>query len=482
MGRFFFGFLLLIIQLFSCSTGSDNSQNSSNELVVADFDLEKIKERGILRAVFDNNSTNYFIYKGKPMGYEYELLNRYCGEIGVKLEIIVSADIEEAFELLNKGEVDVIAYFLAITQERKKIIGYTNRIISSRQVLVQKKPVNWRKMSVANRSRHLIRNQVDLIGKDVYVRANSSYEARLKHLSEEIGGEINSIPLGENIETEKIIRMVAEDSIDYTVADEDLALVNAAYFPDLDVETPVSFPQQIAWGIRNNAYKLRESLNDYIRKIKRNGFHQIIYNRYFQVNRTLIERAQSDFSSISGNQISKYDDLVKQWSDSIGWDWKLISSMIYQESRFNEDARSWAGARGLMQVMPATGSRFGATNLLLPEQNIMAGCLFLKYLNNYWSDSVKDSVQLKKFVLASYNVGLGHVQDAVNLAEEMGFEETKWDDEVEEAMKMKSNPQYFRMKLVKYGYARGESVAIYVEHIWRRYEEYLLHFGGEMEN
>ena len=469
--------LLLVLVLISCNPFSADKKGSVNNEDPVAFDLDKIQEKGKITAIFDNNSTNYFIYKGQPVGYEYELLSRYCKEIDIELEIIIVEDIQEAFDLLNRGEADILAYFLAITEERKKRIAFTDMIVSSRQVLVQRKPDNWRRMSSSSISNKVIRNQFDLIGKDIYVRPNSSYIERLDHLSKEIGGRINIKTLHEDIETEELISLVLNGKIDYTIADEDLALVNAAYYPELDVETPISFPQQIAWGIRKNAPMLKSSLDDYISDIKKSGFLQIIYNRYFKVSRQLVERATSDYSSISGENISNFDDTLQAWADSIGWDWKLLASMIYQESRFNPDIVSWAGAIGLMQIMPLTGTRFGATNLHDPKQNIMAGVRFIKYLDNYWGKSVTDSIQRTKFIMASYNIGLGHIQDAVKIAEMTDRDTQVWDDNVEEALKLKSSPAWFRKKEIQHGYARGNAVVTYVEDIWKRYEEYQLHFN-----
>ncbi|MDH5396870.1 MAG: transporter substrate-binding domain-containing protein [Cyclobacteriaceae bacterium] len=468
-----FYFFSAVLLLLSCTTTDhvnvEETDTSSPPIL---FDLDQIKERGRLTAIVDNSSTSYFIYRGQPMGYEYELLQRFCEKIGVELEIKITTSINEAFDMLNKGEGDIIAFFLTVTNERKKKVAFSHYLFTSRQVLVQKKPSGWQKMYTAQRDKHLIRDQVELIEKKVNVRKSSAFVQRLRHLSEEIGGDIIIVEESEELETEDLIRKVLNEEIALTVADEAIALVNAAFYPDLDVETPISFPQQIAWAMRKNAPALLYATNTWLDEIKSSSLHSIIYNRYFKVSRNMLERAQSDFSSISGNRISEYDEIIRQASDSLGWDWKMVASIIYQESRFQPKVQSWAGARGLMQLMPATGQRFGASNLQDPHQNILAGTRYLQYLDKYWKKHITDSTERTRFVLASYNAGLGHVQDAVALANAFEMNPNLWGNHVSEALKMKAKPRHFRHEVVKYGYCRGEAITAYVDEVIKRYEQY----------
>ncbi|GAA0891486.1 transporter substrate-binding domain-containing protein [Fulvivirga kasyanovii] len=437
-----------------------------------DFDLKKIKERGTLIAIVDNSSTGYFLYKGQPMGYEYDLLALFAEKIGVTLEIKSTASIDKAFEMLNAGEGDVIAYSLTVTKARKKIVAFTESHYTARQVLVQRKPKGWRKMTREQLDKTLIRNQVDLIGEEVHVRKSSSYEERLHNLSQEIGGDIIIIEDQDSAETEELIRRVAQGNIKYTVADETVAFVNAAYYPQIDVKTPISFPQQIAWAVRKNAPELLAEMNSWMKQLKKQATFNVIYNKYFKSPRASLRRAKSDFSSIGGEKISVYDDLIKEAADSLGWDWRLLASQIYQESHFNPEAQSWAGAVGLMQLVPETGYRFGAENLYDPRQSIMAGVNYLRFLDKLWAKTIEDKDERIKFVLASYNVGLGHVVDARELAKKHDKDPQKWEGNVEYYLLMKSKPDFFRDPVVESGYCRGEEPVNYVREILSRYDQY----------
>lgn len=263
-------FFLVLIILSGCRKSSppSNIQRGDREEFIVDLDLDKIKERGYLVAIMDNSSTGLFIYKGKTMGYEYELLSLFCEEQNIQLRINLTNNLKEAFNKLNTGEGDILAYNLTVTKERKKRIDFTHYHNLQKQVLIQRKPENWRDLKLHEIEAQLIRNPVDLIGKEVVVRPYSSYYARLANLSDEIGGDIKIVPGDSNSETESLIRGVASGEIDFTVAEEDVALVNSTYYPNLDIKTAISFPTQIAWGVRKNSDDLLNSLNEWITKIK----------------------------------------------------------------------------------------------------------------------------------------------------------------------------------------------------------------------
>src|SRR5690606_36819661 len=172
------------------------------------------------------------------------------------------------------------------------------------------------------------------------------------HLSEEIGGDIDIIRDTASLESESLIRKVAHGEIEYTIADQMLARVNASYYPDLDINTPVSVAQQVAWATRMNSPQLLEAINDWLVGIKKEATFMVIYNRYFKSPRTSAVRMRSEYSSMGGNMLSPFDSLIRQGANTLGWDWRLLASLIYQESRFLPNGESWAGAKGLMQLMP----------------------------------------------------------------------------------------------------------------------------------
>lgn len=458
-----------LITLLSCNPSPRPSDQ--HQLPDVQLDLIQIKKRGYINALVDNNSMSYFYYRGGPMGYEYELLIRLAKHLEVDLRIKVITSIEEAITLLNDGSGDVIAFPLTVTSERKKLVEFTDTHFNTSQVLVQLKPENWRD-NPHLAEKKMVRNPSDLIGKVVYVKYESSFKDRLVNLSQEIGGDILIVEDSASGETESLIRKVAEGEIEFTVTDQTIAMVNAAYYPDLDVSTMISLPQRIAWAVRKSSPELLAVTNEWLATLKKSGTFNVIYKRYFNSPRTSAIRKQSDFSSLGGNKISVYDDLIKKKAKELDWDWRLLASMIYQESNFLPSAESWAGAKGLMQLIPSTGKYYGATDLYNPSQNINAGVNFLKFLDRQWSKTIADKEERIKFMLASYNVGLSHVLDGRNLTRKYNGNPVKWNGEVETYLEKKSDPKFYRDPVVKAGYCRCEEPINYVKEILERYEEY----------
>ena len=319
--------------------------------------------------------------------------------------------------------------------------------------------------------RELISDPIELIGKTVSVRKNSSYVDRIINLQDEIGGMIYIDTLQGDLSTDKIISKVVDGEIEYTIADNNLAEINASYHPQLDVSTEVSFSQRIAWAVRKNSPQLLDTLNHWIERTKDNVEYYVIYNKYFKNKRSYAKRVKSDFFSDNSNKISVYDEIIKKNSEKINWDWRLVSSVVYQESQFDPNAKSWVSAKGLMQLMPETAEALGVTDRSDPAQSIQGGTKYLQQLYSEW-ENVPDSIQRIKFALASYNCGLGHVLDAQRLAEKNGKQVDIWDENVETFILNLTYPDFYNDDVVKYGYVRGIEPFTYVKQIFERYEHY----------
>ncbi|HOW39378.1 MAG TPA: transporter substrate-binding domain-containing protein [Bacteroidales bacterium] len=461
----FFSFLVIVS--FSCSDNNKLPDLTGSRLLNAD--LKEIRQRGRLIAVTDFNSTNYFIYKGEPMGFNYELLKTFSDQAGIDLEIVTENHIEHAIDMLNSGKADLIAMSITVNGTRKKDIQFTESLDETRQMLVQRKPRNWRSMTAAAVDKSVLRNQLDLAGKTVYVQEGSTHAERLRTLAHEIGDSITVVEVP--YESEELIKNVARGDIEYTVTDENIARVNATYYPDIDINTPVSFPQKLAWGVRKqNSEQLLAELNRWISTFRKTEDYAILYSKYFRNSRsgTMI---RSDYYALSTGKVSKYDEIIRQFSDTINWDWRLLASLICQESRFDAEVTSWAGAYGLMQVMPLTGERFGIDVTSSPKNNIRAGVMYINWLHTIFDPKIADEKERLNFILASYNAGPGHVLDAMRLAGKNGKDPEKWAD-VEVWLQKKSDPKYYNDEVVKNGYFTGRESVAFVSQILDRYEHY----------
>lgn len=475
--RLFSSFCLIVIGislLISCSQDAQKKKikNVTTSLIdPIDYDLKDIKEAGVLRVITTYSPTGYFLYKGQTMGFEYELFNRLADYLDVSLEIVLAKNVDSVIPMLNRGDGDIIALSYTITGNRKEEVSFTDPYLITHQSLVQRKPENWRKMSVDNIKKQLATDIVDLINDTVSVRKKSSYYLRLKELSNELGDTIYIDVLAGEISDEEIIKLVSEGKIKYTVIDNHKASIHQSYFPNIDINTPISLSQRIAWAVRKNSPELLDIINTGLKTIKKKPDYNIIYKKYFQNKRQFNQRIDSEYYTESTGKISKYDDLVKKYATSLGWDWRLVKSLVFQESKFNSKNESWAGAEGLMQLMPATAKELGVTDANDPDQNIKAGIKYLKRMYNYW-DNIPDSIQRIKFAMASYNCGYGHIKDAQNLTKKFKNDTLNWDDGVDDFVLKLSNPKYYNDPIVKYGYARGSEPFNYVNEIFERYNNY----------
>lgn len=471
---------VLLMLLWACGSKTVSNIDVEEEIIsdingslfTVDRDFDDIVKDGKLKVLTTYSGTSYFLYKGQPMGFEYELLTKFAKDMALEIELQIVGSIDSLFYYLNRGDVDLVAHGLTGTRDRKKYVSFTKPLYSSRQVLVQKMPEKWYEIHWKKIEDALLHDAIELMGDTVSVRANSSYHQRLINLAEEIGGEIYIDTLPGKLTTEEIIEMVADGKIKQTVADLNIASLLSSYYPILNIEVSVSTTQNMAWATRKTSPQLLAKINEWLVTYKKKTDYYVIYNKYYKNKKDFKRRVNSDFYSLKQNKISKYDELIKREAGTIGWDWRLLASQVYQESQFNPSAVSWAGAVGLMQMMPATAQEFGVKWRSNPEQSLAGGVRYLNYLLERF-EGVQDSVQRIKLTLASYNCGFGHVKDAQRLATKYQLNPDVWDDNVEKMILELRYPNNFNDPIIKHGYLRGDEPYTYVKQIFQRFEHYM---------
>jgi membrane-bound lytic murein transglycosylase F len=469
--------LLAIIgtMFLSCSRNPAEIIPDNSEL----FDLDSIRTRGRLIVITDYNSANYFLYKGEPMGFHYELLKAFSDHIGIDLEVFGSNSLEDSFAMLHKGQADLLAMGLTVTRSRGSELRFTETLDSTRIILVQKKPNRWRSLSADDLESRLVRDPQNLSNKTVYVQKGSSHAEYLNALPDIIVKKLTVIEVP--FEAEALIDLVSRGEIEYAVCDENIAVINAARFPDIDIGTRLSTHQNIAWAIREtNSDQLADELDNWIRSFRETHTFAILYSKYFR-NSNSVKFFQSDYYTLNSGKVSQWDNLIKTYSATIGWDWRLLASLIYQESRFIPDVMSKVGAYGLMQVLPETGRYFGIDVTASPELNIKAGVKFIAWLHDIFDSKISDEAERKKFILAAYNAGPGHILDAMKLAEKNGMDPQVWEGSVALWVLKKSDPVYYKDSVVKHGYFKGTESVAFVSQILERYRHYrnILPANGE---
>ncbi|MCB0481193.1 MAG: transporter substrate-binding domain-containing protein [Flavobacteriales bacterium] len=460
---FFYSFLLFALSVTSC-------KNEPKPLPPPpySFDFDSIATRGSITALVDNSTTSYFVYKGQPMGFEYELLKRFTQENDLELNIKVIYKLDSVLPMLNSGFGDIVCANITVTPERAKRVNFTTDLFETKEVLVQRYS-----------SDSLIQTVEELAGKTVYVRLKSSFYEHLIEVNKTLNPKIKIIGVADSSDSKvmnKTLQLIAQVSggeIDYTVADENVAKVQKRFHPNIHITTPIGTPRHIAWAVRRTDTMLLKKLNDWLNYQKQtNDFHTII-TKYFKARTVLKQKLSSEYSSMKGG-ISPFDDLIKKYAKSINWDWRLLASLIYQESKFDTAAESWTGATGLMQLIPSTAEDYGLDSMSITnaQANLEAGSKYLKRLDKIWQKSISDSIQRTKFVLASYNVGVGHIIDAKKLAAKYGHNPLMWDENVELYILKKSDVEFYTDTICQHGYCRGQEPYDYVKEVYGRYLHY----------
>ena len=460
-------------------------------------DFAAIAERDTLVALTTYNSTSYFLYRGQALGYEYELLNTFAEQNDLVLKMRVVSDVDSLFILLNEGAGDVVAARVIPSANDSAHVSFTDALYRTDPVVVQRAAAPDLPDSVdsvvaggaetydttfaLNRlvaedlpeevgmDVKLITQPSGLAGETVHVPGSSGYADRLIELSDEISGDIEVVEVGGDVSVERLIRRVATGAIDLTVSSEELAKLKEGYFTNIVARPELGEPVEVTWAVRLNAPELLAELNTFIEDNP--GLGDNLFRKYYVDRKGYRERSDSEYLTGTTGRLSDYDNLFRSGADDLGWDWLLLASQAYQESRFEPRARSWAGAAGLLQLMPPTAREFGVTDSYDPEDNVAGAVRFLQWLTDYWDDKIPDETERRKFILASYNTGHGHVEDARRLTVKNGGDDTIWED-VAYWLLQKSKKSVYSDPVVKYGFARGLEPVTYVALILDRYDHY----------
>lgn len=452
--------ILIIISLLAFIVNAACKRNTTS---ATDNTEVSYKLPDTLRVGTLYSPTSYFIYKGEQMGYEYELISKFAQEKNIHLDVKIARNMNAMLEMLDSGLIDMIAYEIPITAEYKDKVLHCGVQNITRQVLIQPK-----KSAV----KEMITDVTGLIGKNVYVEKGSKYESRLKNLDNELGGGIKIHAVDQDtLISEDLIEMVSEGKLPLTVVDSDIARLNRTYYDNIDISLDVSFPQRASWAVSKTNKWLADSINEWSGLSKSKDSYKMLLKRYFELSKNTSTPYSFD---LKNGRISPYDHLFKKYAKEIGWDWRLLAAQAYSESHFDTAVVSWAGARGIMQLMPGTARAYGLkpSEVTNPELNIKAAVKSIKDLEKSLAPKIKDPKERLKFIIAAYNSGIGHVYDAIALAEKYNKNPEIWDGNVKESILLKSNPEYFNDEVCRFGYFKGRQTVTYVAKVLDIYQLY----------
>ncbi len=418
-------------------------------------DLADIQKRRVLRVAMLNNAASYFIYRGQEVGFQYELAELLAARLSVRLQVVVPDNPGELARLVTEGLVDLAPLPPdARDPEDAALVAFSEPFATASHVLVQRA------------SDTPLARLEELAGKVVHIRPSSSSHAVAVAAAEKAGAKLQLV--SEELETEELIDKVGRGELAYTVANSILLDAETTWRDDVVGTLVLAENQPLAYAMRPDAKALKQRVDRFLAKERESGRLAQLHDKYFKDKKRMAELRAGE-SSTSG-AISPYDPIVRRYGQQYGIDWRLVLAQMYQESRFDPQARSWVGAVGLMQIMPRTGKELGMKNLADPEENVHAGVKYLARLVGRLEPRIPMR-QRVRFALAGYNAGLDHVLDARRLAKTQGLDPDAWFGNVEQAMLLLEKPRYFRK--ARRGFCRGREPVAYVSRIQSKYDAYV---------
>lgn len=381
------------------------------------IDFEEIQKRGTLRMITRYSPTSYFLLGGKDRGFEFELVSRFARKNGLKVEVVLIDSHEDPIHFLESGKGDLIADRFTINEKLLDHVTFST-------------PYNF-----------------------------INYTYNISEATTENSSELKSLP-GEKIHS-KYYQYQA----------------TANYLGEKSTKMKVTKIDSIAWVTRKNAPVLKQKMDKFIgehiqvrksdRRILRSAYLNNLHNQYFEKDQFKSRYHDRAYDAIYTGNLTPYDEMVRSIAEEAGVDWKLVIAVMAQESAFDPKAESLAGALGLMQIIPRFSRVADKKELYDPETNIREGVRYLK--KHLGREAHLDSLNRHSMALAAYNVGMGNIADARELAVRLGKNPDHWPNIANALLKL-MNQEYYQH--ARYGYKKGTETVNYVEDVLNRYSRY----------
>ena len=454
---------ILLLCLSSCFPSDKGGEETLPDPAVRDWAAIVLSDTLVAGTV--TSPTDFYIYRDEKFGAEYLKARSFAHDKGLELDIRITQSPDTLRQWVESGEVDLSITPFAKSKENDELFAFLGMTDTLSLVLVQAK------------SGQSVRSLHELHRHTLTVISNSVYELRARQIAEELGDTTVHIASVDTLGQEDLLENIAasRDPSLLTLAESDLARIYAKQFPGLDISVRASLPIRYSWITRKDNSSLRDTLDAYfgdslrLSHFRRLALLDTAHKYYFAP-------PAAHYELLPG-AISAYDELFKKEAARLGWHWTLLAAIAAQESTFRAGVVGWSGARGLMGIMPSTGRHYGASpeELLDPAVSVRVSTDILLSLKPIYRNLEGGEENREAFVLAAYNAGVGHVQDAQRLAKKYGADPGSWYGGVREYMLLKSNPKYYNDPVVKFGYVRGRETVDYVDKVLQRASAYRQH-------
>ena len=431
-------FICLLASLTACS--DDLSQ------------LERIKSRGTLRVALITTPPLYFPDESLIKGYDYEIIASYAKSIGASLEIIHANTILEIITKLKQGKAHIGIAGNSPNYPDENIIGSTSY-----------EEDEW--YIVGNRKNILPKSVDDITPSTVIVAKGSIPALVLSHLKSEYPSLYwLELPNGNN---RQVLEQVHKDNFKLSVISADVYRYYRYLFPEVKIAFTLSKQYQSRWlSYKSDDVSLSNSIDKFVNSYKQSGKLEQRYNTYYRHLNAFNYTDSRHYLKLIKERLPQYRSYFKKAAIDNDFDERFLAAVSYQESHWDNEARSHTGVRGLMMLTQDTAKRVGVKDRLNPEQSIMGGAKYLNILKASLPERIKEPDR-SWMSLAAYNVGLGHLEDARVLTESLGDNPNLWID-VEKHLPKLSQEEWHQK--TKYGYARGHEPVAFVRRIRRYYD------------
>ncbi len=413
--------------------------------------LTRVLAKDFITVHTRNTPTTYYEGRQGPTGFEYELMHRFAASLGVSLNLNASHHPDGVLPAVRE-QGDLGAAALPLMADTPGI-HYTRPIIEMQPLVVYR------------RGLYGINAPEDLVGLSIGTLSEAGTSDALKALQSDYPNL--SWKESNELEVAELMARVENGTLDAAIIFDHQFRLNRLFFPNVERGFYLGEPLSLVWALPSGrGLGLLEAANQFLQELHENGTLDRLISRYFGHDDYLEYVGTRTFLDHLDERLPRYTELFKQAARDTGFDWKLLAAVGYQESHWDPNAVSPTGVRGLMMLTNPTASEMGVTDRTDAAQSIDGGARYLRSIKDRLPDSITGEDRLY-MAMAAYNVGLGHLYDARNIAERRGGDPNLWQD-VRAALPLLQQREWHSQ--TRHGYARGGEPVIYVRNIRRYYE------------
>ena len=412
----------------------------------------------VIRGAINHNTTDYYVQNGETKGFHYDILRHYADSRGREIELeLINEDYDAIHSCLQENQCDIVAMNISPHSNdscSSEPFFYSDPIIYNDIVIVTPKD-----------SKKSIEQQI--AGGYVCVRKNSVAAQALHLYRDTCGFAFIIVELPNSITSEQMFDDVAQGVFAGTANYRHKARTACYRMSNLGIKKKIDDNVPICWEFRSRG--ARDDFNEWLKEFKAQGNIAYLYGRYYR------DRGADHiirYEQVYSPRLSEFDEIFKNESKVLDWDWRLVAAVAYTESQFKDTIESGKGAYGLMQIQPEAAEQFGVYDYFRADSNVYVGVRYLSFLDKYFETYIKNSEERIRFTLASYNAGFGHILDAMRLAKEHGYSDTTWSGNVENFLLIKSQPIFQESPAVRNGKCDGKQSVDFVRRVLRSYRSY----------